>query len=232
MRKFAAIFAALGVLTACGDRKQEAESAAQAPTASASSPAQAQAQAPTREQSKWDGPLGLTMGLTVAQLNAAGLKLDPSKTPGAYFSETTPAPNGAFAAYMYHIGDHAGLCKVSAISEEIEANGAGDQIKRVFADLEEALTTKYGKPERLQFVKHDALFKEEKHWVMALKSGERFHMSYWSKDKGAQVSEPVGTITLEATSAAALTGRVRLVYEFTNIDQCVEETKKKSNASL
>lgn len=217
--------------TACSDKASEPSSLGpeKPPAVAQATPSSPVIEAPKKS---WDGPLGVEMGLKKEQLEAAGIVLDASKSHGVFVSETAPRPNQSFSAYLYIIGDEAGLCKVAGVTSDIESNGAGDQIKKAFSSLEEALTEKYGKPDRFHFVKHDALFKEDKHWMMALKNEERFHVSSWEGKKGTALPYSLGAIGLEASAKSSLEGRVKLTYEFTNIDDCLSETKKKANASL
>lgn len=231
MKKTVLLLTAACALAGCGDKKSEASATTDAPAAAVTAPSPPSPPPPPPAQKKWDGPLGVTAGLTATELTAAGIKLEPGKTPGIFFSDDAPSPNQSFLLYSYLIGEDSGLCRISAITKPIEANAAGDQIKSSFSNLEEALESKYGKPKKYQFVKHNALFKEDRHWMMALKDEERIHTSYWGSEK-VKLPDPLNTISLQASANSAYEGHIKLTYEFLNIDKCLEESKKKANASL
>jgi len=228
-----AIAASILVLAACGKQSSETQPSAinSKPTESAAT-VKSKASEPSQTQTKWDGPFGVKMGLTVAELEQAGIKLIKGKSPGVYISESAPSPNQKFTLYRYVIGEKAGLCQITGITPAIEANDAGDQVKEAFTALEEALTEKYGNPEKLQYVKKDALFKESKYWMMALKRQERVHVSAWPGKNADALPFSLEAIALEATADSSTSGELDLGYEFSNADSCVNESKKKANASL
>lgn len=130
---------------------------------------------------KWDGPLGVMMGISVKDLTDAGIAVAPIESaPLIYRADSAPAPSGSFDDYVYLIGENAGLCRIAAWTPEKEANSFGEQIIATFDELQSALTEKYGKPEVYKFVKRGSIWNESRYFMMGLAKEERTHIAAWT----------------------------------------------------
>lgn len=230
MKKLVVLFASACSIAACGDKNPSSPKAVE--NVVSASPAPAPAPAPLPAPTKWDGPLGVKMGLTLADLEKAGLPLKQLQ-PGIYSSTTAPASNSKFESYTFLIGEKTGLCKVVGIGHDIVANAFGTQLKAVFDDLEPALTAKYGKPtDSFKFVRAGSLWTEDQYWMMGLSKEERSHSVMWFDGSKGITLPGIHAIALKAYAANSGKGYVTLSYEFPNIKECQSANKEKDNSSL
>lgn len=217
---------AIGVLVGCGKSADQSSNEVQV------TESQKTVATPAPAPTKWDGPFGLAMGLTVEQLEKAGISLKELE-PGIFSGATAPAPNGKFESYTYVINDKTGLCKVAGIGKDLQANAFGAQVKDVFDDLEQALTSKYGKPSStFKFVRAGSIWKEDKYWMMGLTKKERIHDVTWIDGEKGVALPDLASIALRASASDIATGYVTLNYEFPNVSECLKANKAKANESL
>lgn len=154
------------------------------PTSKSENAASKQEAPPVKAVKKgpWNGPFGVQMGLSVADLEASGLKLTKMQ-PGIYSSETAPSPHQAFEGYNFVISSTSGLCKVNAVGKDIATNSFGESIRSTFSDLKNALTEKYGKPSNdYDFLRKGSIWRDSRDWMMALKLKDRTlesHRVWW-----------------------------------------------------
>lgn len=220
------------VISACGDKGDGPVASSQTqPTSSVTEHSSKPPSPPA--QKKWEGPFGLAMGLTAAQIQASGTTLTAiPEIPGLMRSSAAPLPNSSFSEYLYMFGSDSGLCKVIASTAPIAANPFGDQIKSTFDELSRAITEKYGAPESHQFVKNGSIWTDSNDWMMSLAKEERFHASYWTTAKIPEMPNNIVSIGLTARAESPYKGYVSLAYEFSNFESCQDERKKLKNSSL
>lgn len=224
------VCAACAALSGCIDKeKSPAERSSAAATAASPAAAPAKAKPPA----KWSGPLGVEMGLSVAEIGAAGVELTPIEgVPLLFRSDSAPAPSSSFNDYLYLISEADGLCRITAWTPERSANDFGEQLVSAFDELESALTEKYGKPRTFKFVQRGSIWNESRHFMMGLLKEERTHAAAWDGSGGGSLPENVGAITLNVTAFTPSTGAVKLIYEFKNADSCLKAAKQQKHSSL
>lgn len=190
-------------------------------------------QEPKKVPKKWSGPLGVKMGLSLVELEEAGIKLTAvENVPLVYQASSSPAPSSSFDDYVYVVSETTGLCKISAWTPVTETNYFGEQIISTFNDLESALTEKYGKPKTFKFVQNGSLWNESRYFMMGLSKEERTHASAWNTKRNSELPEDIEAIVLNATAFSASKGAVKLTYEFNNSSACVKEAKQKKHSNL
>lgn len=182
---------------------------------------------------KWDGPLGVMMGISVKDLSDAGIAIAPiDNSPLIYRAGSAPAPSGSFDDYVYLISENVGLCRVTAWTPEKEANSFGEQIIATFDELQSALTEKYGKPEVYKFVQRGSIWNERRDFMMGLAKEERTHVAAWTSGATNSLPQDIESISLHAVAFSSSKGAVKLTYEFKNLKSCFKEAKQKKHANL
>ncbi|MEE9871578.1 MAG: hypothetical protein PBV86_12440 [Delftia lacustris] len=217
----------------CTGKTEEAPSASSPANTKAEAAVSTVAPAAPKAPEKWDGPLGVKMGLTKAELEAAGIVFTPvASAPLLYRAASAPAASGSFDDYVYYIGDEAGLCRIAAWTPVREVNQFGEQVVSAFDELQSALTEKYGKPKEYKFVQRGSIWNESRDFMMGLSKEERTHAAVWEPSQKRTLPQDVEAIALAAKAFNISSGAVKLTYEFTNVDACIKETKQKKHANL
>lgn len=182
---------------------------------------------------RWDGPLGVKMGLTKEELEAAGIPLAPvDNVPLLYRAASAPGASGSFDDYLYYIGDEAGLCRIAAWTPARDVNQFGEQLVSTFDELQAALSEKYGRPKEYKFVQRGSIWNEPRDFMMGLAKEERSHAAAWKQEPKRELPADVETILLSATAFNTSSAAVKLTYEFRNADACIKEAKRKKHANL
>lgn len=178
----------------------------------------------------WNGPFGVQMGLSVADLEASGLKLTKVQ-PGVYSSKTAPSPHQAFEEYNFLISSTSGLCKVNAVGKDIATNSFGESVRSTFSDLKTALTEKYGKPSAdYDFLRKGSIWRDSRDWMMALKLKDRTLATFW--EFKSENSAGLDSLMLNASATDSTEGFITLRYGFKNESECIDEIRKAENSSL
>ena len=176
------------------------------------------------------GPLGLDMGQS---LDALSKQMQLKKEREfVYSTSSTPKPHPDFETYNLIVTPEHGLCKLGAISKTFETSAYGEALKSKFNDIESALTEKYGKGSRMDFLKSGSIWNEPRDWMMGLRKDERVLTSYWKSEGDKQLPDNVQVVMLEAKALSGNSGWISLHYEFTNASACLDSMKKKRGSSL
>lgn len=173
------------------------------------------------------GPFGLEMGMKPDKIS--GLKA--TNAPGRYQTESPPSPHPLFKTYVLMFSETSGLYGVTALTESIPTNPFGEQLRTPFATLEKALTTKYGKPDRYDYVTPGSVWIEPNDWLMGLLKEERTLTCEWNLKK-IKMPDNLDLIQLKAIGMSFDQGILRLTYWFTNSDAAEAENKKKHDSAL
>lgn len=213
MRPFQLIFAAL--LASNCSAPQDGQSAADdAP--------------PLPQAESADGPFGLAMGLSQADLQRL---VGPLKHlgEGVYSSSSVPKPHPSFESYTFVVSPNDGLCKLSAIGKDIGINSFGTQVREEFDRIESGVASKYGAGLRYDFLKAGSIWDDPNDWSMALYLEEYNLATFWADSSDALRSESLSAINLEARSTQNGVGWVRLSYEFENAAPCLASIAEAKN---
>ncbi len=173
------------------------------------------------------GPFGFEPGVTKDQIIALLGKSTIKMSQGdSYILSTAPKPHPDFEEYLLVISPSKGLLKVAAYSKDIETSTYGDRLKQTFEEIHAALTAKYGRSRKLDFLREGSIWNEEQDWMMGLLKEERVLSAYWTVGK-----DNVQVIALSARASSRSTGTIRLAYEFTGFTEWADAHKAK-DASL
>lgn len=181
----------------------------------------------------WGGPFGLKMGLTYSQLKA----IDPGiekveKNEHMFWMTKVPTPHRDFKEYLMILSPSSGLAKVLAISNTIYSNGYGIQLKDDYQRIHSVLVEKYGSYDEYDFVKHESIWQEDKHFMMALSLEERVLNCYWNLGYRASANNNIAYVVLEALANDSTKGYIRMTYEFTNFSEYIEYNESQDMKSF
>lgn len=173
---------------------------------------------------------GLSQGESLAEVSkATSLK---KVEPYMYSAPALPNGNVAFDDYRLVITPGHGLCKIIAWTPSIQSSAYGDAVKDKFTALYDALNAKYGKSERLDFLRSGSIWDDPRDWMMGLVKKERYLEAVWTAESGASLSPDVQAIGLSAHGVSSSNALISLGYEFKNFNDCEAEIKAAANSSL
>lgn len=181
-----------------------------------------------------DGPFGLEMGLsrdTVEKM--VGKTLTP--LPGEldrYSVDTVPKTHNEFERYVLKFSSEHGLCSVMAIGRDINTDSFGIAVKSRFSELEEGLSSVYGRPEKSDFLLPGSIWKDGRDWMMAIRQGERLLASSWKSSASAPMKSDLKQVFLSVNASSSDKGYLKLEYAFSNYELCEQESKQKKSEAL
>jgi len=179
----------------------------------------------------YEGPFGLKMGLTYQQLKA----IDPGieKSEENYYKMTVvPKPHKSFEGYMVTISPKTGLCNIMAYGKDISTNGYGFDVSSEYKSVRDALESKYGKYNEIDFLMPSSIWDEAKDYMMALYLDERILCATWPSESGDDLSNSIKIILLQAKALNTSTGYLKLHYDFDNAASYYEEQKSRENSAF
>lgn len=186
---------------------------------------------PVKQEEKkvFDGPFGLKMGLTSAEV----AKIIPSfieknDEKGMASADTVPVPHSEFESYSFIFSEKSGLCVISGIGKDIKSGSAGLEVKSAFDSLDDALKEKYGNGKKFDFGSD----RSPEFWMLHLLQKDRFLSKYWDKTTKAKLSNNINSILIRANSVRISEGFINIRYEFENVDDCIKEQKENKNKGL
>jgi hypothetical protein len=224
------ILIATALLAACSNNNTAASSEPKKDALGPGAPAAASAaSSPEPAPKAYDGPFGLKQGLTLDQVRAV-TSLTAGDTLGLYSAASVPAPHVAFESYVLGFSSKSGLCTITAIGKDITAGSYGTEVISAFDDLESALQKKYGPDKKYDFA--SGLMDDPQYWMMALHDKNRTLAAIWNKESKATLPPSLSSIGMDARGSDINTAYINLRYEFSNVDDCVNEAKQEQNKGL
>lgn len=175
-----------------------------------------------------DGPFGLRMGMTAAELRQVvdAKATEPEQRPLVLQTERLPKNHDAFEGYLLIVSDKVGLCKIVGLGETIAVKPEGKELRSAFEDLEQAIERKYGKHLTRNELNRGSKLEDKKQWMQALHGKERSLAAFWDAEERSTLSDDIGAIVLDARALSESEGYLRLDYVFTNWGRCEEEGKQ------
>lgn len=131
------------------------------------------------------GPFGLQMGLTkqnVEDMTGVTLTAIPNSL-NIYTTEVVPKTYNAFETYILLISPKVGLCRIRALSGDINTDSYGLALKSKVKDIAESLTANYGKGKATDVLLPGSLWKEPGDWMIGLLKKERYFGFDWEEKK-------------------------------------------------
>lgn len=181
-----------------------------------------------------DGPFGLEMGLSRDIVEKMiGKTLTPLPGEASRYSvDTLPKTHNEFERYVLEFSSEHGLCSVMAIGRDISTDSFGIAVKGRFSELEEGLSSLYGRPEKSDFLLPGSIWKDSRDWMMAIRQGERVLASSWESSASVPLKSELEQVFLIANAGSSDKGYLKLQYAFTNNDFCEQESKQKTSEAL
>ena len=170
------------------------------------------------------GPFGLDFkNFSLAESGCADQK-------GSFYTcKSVPKPHPDIELYVIQYVEGVGLCMIKGISRDISDSIYGDNIRRKTDEIYDQLTTKYGKGEKLDFLRPGSIWDEPEDWMMGIIKDERTYAVLW------QLSSPVEEVS-EIVLAAQATSRDSgyFIVEFYNSNsaQCDSVQSEKAAESF
>lgn len=175
------------------------------------------------------GPFGLDKGMSLDEARRHG---SIESTPKMFQYRSKMMNNGYPDAdfYTFIITPKSGLCKISVATVDIPTSAYGTELVQKYDDIKSALTQKYGSPSRdFDFLRAGSIWNEPKDWMMGLLKNERTRAAFWT---GRELQDSIKAIKVEAEALSSSKGYISFSYEFTNIDQCMDELKSQRNKNI
>ncbi len=181
-----------------------------------------------------DGPFGLEMGLSRDIVEKmVGKTLTPvSGEPNRYRVDSLPKTHNEFERYVLKFSSEHGLCSVMAIGRDINTDSFGIAVKSRFDELEEGLSSLYGRPDKSDFLMPGSIWKDGRDWMMAIRQGERLLASSWKTSASAPLKSDLQQVFLIANASSSDKGYMKLEYAFSNYSFCEQESKQHKSDAL
>lgn len=178
------------------------------------------------------GPLGLTKGMTLEQLQKKGALVEGTQT-FTYTAKNLASGHPDFESYMFVVTPEHGLCKVVALGKTINTNVFGADVKSEYESLLNAITAKYGAPSStFDTLLAGSIWRDPNDWMMGLFKKERNLTSYWTLSTIKNLPDSLQSIMISASGLSPNKGYIHLGYEFDNFDKCKKSIEAKTNANL
>ena len=184
--------------------------------------------APKKEIKTYDGPFGLTMGISIETLTKDFGFTSEIKNP-LWLDGTPPKPSNLFANYWILAGKKTGICKIAAYTESLEFNDSGDEIKSKADKVAEALSVKYGKAKNYDYGNE---YTKPDLWALSAEHGNAKYYYVWNKETGQGFSEDLEGIILDVVLTDFRTGFVIVSYNFKNFAECQKEQTELNSSNL
>lgn len=174
---------------------------------------------------------GLSMGASVATLEASGVRLDTTSAKFVFVTDSVPAPAPWIDRYYLTITPDAGLCKIMGQGWIHEHDSSGTSLRISFKTIRLGLevVSGYGAGERIDFLQDGAQWTAPDQWMMSVNAGERALGEIWPADSAGRLSSDVHSMLLRVNAISADAGDVSLSYEGNNFPRCLTEIQAQSN---
>ena len=157
-------------------------------------------------------------GLTLGQTLPDGA--EPSSSDGRY-NLTPPKTHSLFQGYRIVYHQDYGICSIFAFGSSNKNDKYGTDGKSQYNKIKKSLNKKYENQEILkesktfEYLKSNALWKEESQFAMSLQEGDRAHSTYWTFENGdlKEIGLGISSIRYEETY-------ISLYYDASFIDEC------------
>jgi hypothetical protein len=181
---------------------------------------------------KYDGPLGLKLGLTVSQVKEMAPDLVAADDlPGWYATANVPTPHPSFDLYMMHFSKKSGLCVLEGLGKSIKSGSSGTEVRLAFDELTAGVSQRYGHGKKYDFFEGAAMG-DSRFWMMALESKNRTLAMSWDKETGATLPNTLSNVYVFAKALDIETGIINIQYEFSNVADCESEENEIKNKGL
>lgn len=170
------------------------------------------------------GPLDIAMGAPITQF-----RHEATATPGLYRIAPPVSPGRDFATTLVVATPTEGVCAIVMVSPPRTFDSAGAGVRAMFTHQTMLLAQEYGRPNRREGLRRDAVLKEPTDFAAALNTGQRELRADW---RLAAPVEDVAAVRLEARAMDADATYLRLTYELANYSRCRASLRALQQARL
>jgi hypothetical protein len=185
--------------------------------------------APTSTEVKtYDGPFGLTMGIS-SEILIKNFKFNVDEKTPLWFYGQPPNPSNLFTNYHVFAGEKTGICSIIASTERIEFNDSGDEIKRRADEIAKAISIKYGKGEQFDYGNESG---RTNLWAYSADNGNAKYSYAWEAKSKVKLSKELEGIIVDVVPLDYKIGLVTARYYFENSEQCDKELALTNSSNL
>ena len=167
------------------------------------------------------GPFGLSMGMSMSEITEACGGKSPERIENDDRYYITPdKKHSTFKTYIAWISDEHGLYGIRGISDTVDTDKYGREIKNMFYNFEERVEAIYGKPEIIdKMIDKSSYSTSESEWSYSLREGARQLSALWNSGiTGKKLKDDISNVCLFVTPISNIGYHFVLVidYEFEN----------------
>ena len=219
--------AASALLLAGCNKTQPAPATEVAPKTTLATPSAAKSKA-----AKYSGPFGLAKGISADELTGALKFKAIANNPDLYEGKPPNEVNG-FESYIVIATPKAGLCRIVVNTPDEVANGSGDQAKQAVDRLADSLKLKYGdRPNKTDYVGTGVYKRNPEFWMMGRTEDSVFYAYAWESKGDAVLPNDLRSVEVSAQASNISKSYAKIVYTFSNFDECVAEMKASKAQNL
>ena len=169
------------------------------------------------------GPFGVDMGAPIE-------RLDVEKVENKFSFRSVPKPHPLFSVYSGWQTAKHGVCRVVAISDTIENDSFGSEVRDRFDQIKLALSQKYGEARVIEGLQPGSIWDEPRDWTMSIFQNERMHAADWESAKAD--GEAYSLIQMWIVGFSSSDSAIALEYRSTNFDDCSAEIEAELNEAF
>ncbi len=164
-------------------------------------------------------PFGLKKGMTLDEIAKVCGGVAPVKLEEDRYQICPVQNDFNCSLFVVWVDAKQGLYCIKALSQEIQSNKNGTEIKNEFNAMQSKLSKLYGKAEVVDTIAPNSKLKSSSKWTMALGQGDRQLYATWYPGEGEDLPDDLSIITLTAMAEFGIKGYLMLEYEFTNYNK-------------
>lgn len=170
-------------------------------------------------------PFGLKMGMTMDEI-AEQCEEELVHIEGDAYIIEPVKKHPLFKYYVAYVHKENGLYQIRAMSDEINCNKYGTELKNAFHDVKDRIAKTYGKPKVIDKYENsgDTYHKKDEYWFYSLREDTRKLYAIWGG--GADLADDLDMVGLECKVSDGFfegTGCLVLYYYFKNADSVEDE---------
>lgn len=177
----------------------------------------------------FDGPFGIAKGEPLSALSKG-----QEVRPGFYTITAVPQPYPNILSYVVQNTPQHGTCMVRAISNEIESDSFGGNLRSAVDHVRDDLAARYGKPtQSYDFLSAGSIWGDPQDWMIGVGKNERTYSFYWKAPKNADPKtwRSVEMVGLSAGSDGHK-GWFIIEYDFVGNEECDDDLKHQAARAL
>jgi hypothetical protein len=167
----------------------------------------------TKQKSNSNGPFGLKMGMTLAQITEVCNNTKPKQIEGDRYYVYPAKKHPLFKYYIAYVDFSEGLYCLQAVSDDIKTNDYGNEVKSSFTEIKDRISKTYGAPKIIDRISNDSLYREDKYWIYTLEKGARTYAAIWDSKLKDDLDRVFIYVTADIYPEV---GWINLEYDFKN----------------